>query len=74
MSAKMKSITLATWETMLRDEKGGLAGPPGKMTRKWRVLKVSNSIEYHPDQELDKNTVEALCNAPSWSVTINPNA
>ncbi len=37
---------------------------------RWRVERVTDSIEYHPGDLLEKKAVGDLCAASDWKVTI----
>ena len=36
----------------------------------YRVLKVIDSTDYHPNQTLETREVDGLCASPRWKVTI----
>jgi hypothetical protein len=66
---KLKTIALETWEGAPDTMTGP---PPYTMVRKWRITKVTDSIEFSPGDEIDKETVERLANDEGWKVTITP--
>lgn len=63
MSTKQKTINLITWETLSLDA-------VAQMVRVWKVAKVTNSIEFSPEQMLQKSAVDELCRAKDWTVNI----
>jgi hypothetical protein len=65
LSDKIKTIALETFEQI--DPEGG---PPYKMRQAWRVMKVTDSIEFTPGAILLKPQVDQLCAATDWKVTI----
>lgn len=65
---KMKTITLETFEQLDPNPVRETA----KTTRRvWRVLKVTDSIEFTPREILVKSQVDELCAAKDWKVTVN---
>lgn len=44
--------------------------PFGRNTAPYRVVKIVNSVEYHPGDHLAKADVEELCSAKDWTVNI----
>jgi hypothetical protein len=39
---------------------------------RWRVEKVTDSVEFNPNQFIEKKEVDDLCNSAQWKVTIVP--
>lgn len=54
-------------KTMTLEEGEGLRGE-----RKWRVVQLTDSIEYKITEYLEKEVVESLCLDPAWKITIKP--
>jgi hypothetical protein len=66
MPEKIKTMQLIHFEKI-----DSSAGPPPYGTvNAWRVIKVTDSIEYAPGQTLLKPQVEELCANKYWKVTI----
>jgi hypothetical protein len=42
---------------------------PGQHLR-YKIEQITDSVEFTPGQWLDKSTVEGLCRATDWKVTI----
>jgi hypothetical protein len=59
----MKTLILETFERLK-------PASMGQMERIYKVVKIKNTVLYHPGQELDKNTVDSLCENNGWDVTI----
>lgn len=70
MSRKIKTILLETFERLPRDEAGNPMAPGTPVQRVYRVLKITDSVEYHPGDVLIKSLVEGLCDNGTWKVTI----
>jgi hypothetical protein len=62
MAKKTKTITLAYIESMMPEP---FRGKPA-----WRVIKVTDSTDYSPEQLLKKTEVDDLCGYSDWKVTI----
>jgi hypothetical protein len=60
---KLKTLALVTHEQIDPER-------VGQMRRVWKVTKVTDSIEYNPEQVLLKNEVEALCRSKDWKVSV----
>jgi len=52
---------------MIRADRGD---GPGQ--RRYLVVSLANSVEYHPGDHLTAEEVRALCDAPGWQVHISP--
>lgn len=63
MNKKQKTINLVSWEMLAPDQ-------IGQTRRVWKVTKVTNSVEFSPEQMLDKTTVDGLCAARDWTVNV----
>jgi hypothetical protein len=63
MKPKMKTITLVAGFAMKDDT---------KETTGYRVVKVTDSLDYKPATLIRKSEVQELCDAPDWKVTILP--
>lgn len=66
MANKIKTITLETWERVDLND----TSIPKRMERLWRVMKVTDSVEFHPGQELCKPEVDTLVELKNWKVTV----
>ena len=66
---KTPTIRLAYYVPAIRDESVTDFRSPAATPPAWRVMSVTDSIQYHPGQILRRNEVDALC-ASSWKVTI----
>lgn len=67
---KIKTITMDTWEQVNHDDPKWKPGEPLPMVRVWRVIKVTDSIEFNPRQILTKAQVDELCSSSHWKVII----
>jgi len=66
---KTKTITLAAFDAFPDTTVGQ---PPYNTVPKWRVLKVTDSIEFKPGDSLVKDQVEAMVADAGWRVTVVP--
>ena len=41
-----------------------------EMESAWRVIAITDSLDYTPGESLDRNTVDALCASRAWKVSI----
>lgn len=57
---KTKTIKLEYWLRM------------GNLVDRYRVVQVTNSVEYAPNDWIGKSDAESLCRASGWQVTIVP--
>lgn len=42
----------------------------GKISGDYKVVQITDSVEFHPGQYLKKDEIEALCARKDWKVTI----
>ena len=74
MTTKLKTIKLSDGHSPA----GNLSNPTLRSEEAWkkaqrfRVELVTNSVEFHTGQLLERNEVEALCVSKEWSVTVVP--
>lgn len=66
MSDKVKTIKVSFPWTGKNTE-------PFKMeTYEYKILQVTDSVEFYPGQMLCKKQVDELCGAKNWKVTVAP--
>lgn len=64
MANKLKTISVTPGHRSLNDQ-------PNDPLR-YRVERVTNSVEFDPGALITKTQVEELCSAKDWNVTISP--
>ena len=67
MHTKTKTLKLDTWEE-ITPIRGTAAGD--QLIRRWRVVSITNSMDFDPGQHLTETTVEELVEDEEWKVTI----